>query len=129
MGLRDDLQTDIAAAFDTDLADAVSSFTGSRVVAGEYDPVTGSSTTTVTYAGRGVFGGYSVQEADGQHILATDTKLSGVLQNELLLNDDQGSPTATPATPQEGDTIDGMEVVRVQKDPADASWTLTLRRT
>lgn len=116
MGLRDDLQTDIAAAFDTDLADAVRSFTGSRVVAGEYDPVTGSSTTTVTYAGRGVFGGYSVQEADGQHILATDTKLVA-LQSE------------TTDTPQEGDTIDGLEVVRVQKDPAAASWTLTLRRT
>jgi len=117
MGLRDEIQTDIAAAFDTDLADAVSSFTGSRVVAGEYNPETGSSTTTtVNYSGRGVFGGYSVQEADGQHILATDTKLIA-LQSE------------TTDTPQEGDTIDGLEVVRVQKDPAAASWTLTLRRT
>ena len=117
MSLRTEIQADIAEAFDDDLADAVTSFTGTREVAGSYDPVTGTTTTTTeTYTGRGVFGGYSVQEVDGQHILATDTKLTA-LQNELT------------GTPQEGDTIDGMEVVRIQKDPAAATWSLTLRRT
>lgn len=117
MGLRDDIQADIAEAFDDDLADAVRSFTGSRETAGSYDPISGTTTTTVTnYAGRGVFGGYSVQEVDGQHILATDTRLT-CLQNELT------------DTPQEGDTVDGMEVVRIQKDPAAATWKLTLRKT
>lgn len=117
MGLRDDLQADIAEAFDGDLADAVRSFQGSREVAGSYDPVTGTTgTTTETYSGRGVFSGYSVREVDGQFILATDTRLKA-LQNEVT-----DSPT-------EGDTIDGMEVVRVQKDPAAATWSLTLRKT
>lgn len=106
----------IAAAFDGPLARAVQEFSGSREVAGEYDPNTGTSTTTVTYSGRGVFDDYSVREVDGNIILATDTKLIA-LQAE------------TTDTPQEGDMIDGMEVVRVQKDPADISWTLALRNT
>ncbi len=123
MSIRDKVQAKVGAAFDAKLADAVSSFTGSREVAGEYDPNTGSSTTTVTYSGRGVFGGYSVQEADGQFILATDKRLTA-LQNELTMDSD-----GSQASPQKGDTIDGLEVVRVQQDPAAATWKLTLRRT
>ncbi|MGQ7247594.1 hypothetical protein ACUN9Y_09665 [Halomonas sp. V046] len=124
MGLRDDIQADIAEAYDSDLADAVRSFTGSREIAGEYDPDTGSSsTTTVTYTGRGVAGGYSVEEVDDQHIRRTDVKISGVLQNELILDADQ-----TPATPKIDDTIDGMLVVNVGQDPAKATWTIQLRR-
>ncbi|SXE42909.1 Uncharacterised protein [Klebsiella variicola] len=40
MGIRDELQTDVAAAFDTDLQDAVKDFTGSYTVRGAWDPVT-----------------------------------------------------------------------------------------
>ncbi|MGK0545355.1 hypothetical protein ACSEE7_07605 [Halomonas cupida] len=123
MGLRDELQADIAEAYDSDLADAVRTFTGSREIAGEYDPVTGSSTTTVTYSGRGVFGYYSTAEIDNQHILRTDVELSGVLQNELIMGADQ-----TPATPKIDDTIDGMLVINVGQDPAEATWTIQLRR-
>lgn len=113
----------LAAAFDGPLARAVQAFSGSREVAGEYDPETGTSTTTVTYSGRGVFYDYSVQEVDGNIILATDTKLIA-LQQEVTLDSD-----GSPATPQEGDAIDGMEVVRIKKDAAGVVWELTLRRT
>ncbi|MEQ5857229.1 hypothetical protein NFI08_16270 [Halomonas sp. EF61] len=42
MGLRDDLQADLDEAFDDDLDDAVTTFTGSRtVVSGEFDPIDG----------------------------------------------------------------------------------------
>ncbi|MBY6029981.1 glutamate 5-kinase [Halomonas denitrificans] len=125
MGLRDELQADIAEAFDEDLADAVTTFTGSRtVVSGEFDPVEGTyPETTVTYSGRGVFGGYSIREVDDQHIQRTDVKLSGVLQNELIMDADQ-----TPATPRVDDTIDGMLVINVGQDPAEATWTIQLRR-
>lgn len=117
MGIRNDVQQDLGPEFDEDLADAVQPFTGSREVSGGYDPVTGTVTnTTETYAGRGVFGGYSVREIDNQHILATDTRLTA-LQNEIT------------DTPQEGDTIDGLEVVRIEKDPAGATYSLTLRKT
>lgn len=34
MGIRDELQTEVAAAFDTDLQDAVKDFTGSYTVRG-----------------------------------------------------------------------------------------------
>src|SRR5690554_199988 len=124
MSLRDDIQADIAEAFDTDLADAVRSFTGSREVVGEYDPVTGTTGgTTVTYSGRGVFGSFRQDEIDGQHIIATDTKLTA-LQNELLLLDEQNVVTETQAEPRVNDDIDGQTVVAVQQDPADATWTL-----
>lgn len=140
MGLREDIQTDVAAAYDSDLADGVNAFTGSRETAGSYDPVTGTTPITVTnYSGRGVFGGYTVQElagsslvgtgeTQGQHILRTDIKLDGVLQNELL-NDDTG----LPETPKVNDKVtrDGMtySVINVSSDPAQATWTLQLRRT
>ncbi len=52
MGIRDELQTDVAAAFDTDLQDAVKDFTGSYTVRGARDPVTETGTETqVTYWG------------------------------------------------------------------------------
>ncbi|WP_442486781.1 hypothetical protein [Halomonas litopenaei] len=125
MGLRDELQADIAEAYDSDLADAVQTFTGSRtVVSGEFDPIEGTyPETTVTYSGRGVFGDYSTAEIDNQHILRTDVELSGVLQNELIMDADQA-----PATPKINDTINGMLVVNVGQDPAKATWTIQLRR-
>lgn len=115
MGLRDDLQTKLGAAFTDKLADAVQSFNGSREVAGAYDPVTGTtSTTTETYSGRGVFARYRQDEVDGQHIISTDEKLIA-LQNEVT------------DTPKVGDYINGLRVLDAQKDPAAASWTVQLR--
>lgn len=125
MGLRDDIQADLAEAFDEedDLADAVTAFTGSRFLPGEYDPATGTSGTTIAYSGRGVFGSYSRQEVDGQHILATDIKVTA-LQNEVTLDAD-----GSPATPQIDDTINGLAVINVGKDPAGATWSIQLRKT
>jgi hypothetical protein len=125
MGLRSDIQADLAAAYDTDLADAVTPFTGSRVVtSGTYDPATGGYTsTTLTYSGRGVMGGFKAMEIDNQNIYATDVKLSGVLQNELI--DSEGAAVE----PQVDDTIADMKVVSVGKDPAQATFTVQLRRT
>lgn len=117
MGLRDDIQADVAEAFDADLSDAVRDFNGSREEAGEYDPATGETTTTlVEYEGRGVFGGYDAQEIDGQHILQTDRKLTA-LQNEVT------------GTPEVGDDVNGFEVMHVGQDPASSIWILQLRRT
>lgn len=56
MGLRDELQADLAEAFNTDLADAVLAFAGEYMGAGIRDPI--SETTTaqpVIYTGRGCF--------------------------------------------------------------------------
>lgn len=115
MGLRDELTADVAEAFDTDLADAVQSFTGERVAAGGFDPVTGMGNPSAsTYAGRGVFGTYRLDQIDGTLILATDKELLA-LQAEVT------------DAPQVNDTINGLRVVRVEQDPAGATWTIQLR--
>ncbi len=128
MGLRNDIQADISEAFDQDLADAVKPFTGEREVAGEYDPVTGTTpNSTVNYQGRGVFGSFSTEEIDGQHILANDQKLIA-MQNEIVLVVDS-EPSTDRAAPKIDDKINGLDVIQVRKDPADASWIIQLRKT
>ncbi|NWD57280.1 hypothetical protein HX878_21360 [Pseudomonas veronii] len=127
MGLRDDLQRDLAEAFDTDLADAVNPVVGVRKVQGEYDPDSGSTPEVITnYAGRGVFGKYLAKEIDGSLIQTTDEKLT-ILQNELFITL-AGELTENPATPVIGDVIGGKRAMNVSQDPAKATWTVQLRK-
>lgn len=121
MGLRDEVTADIKEAFDTDLADAVNPFTGSRTVQGEpsiEDILTntvGSNSTIINYSGRGVFGGYSEFEVDNESIMANDVKLTA-LQAE------------TTQVPKLDDVINGYQVVAVQQDPASVTYTIQLRK-
>ena len=121
MGLRDDITADIKDAFNTDLADAVKPFTGSRTVQGEpsiEDILTntvGSNSTIINYSGRGVFGGYSEFEVDGEAIKANDVKLTA-LQSEVT------------NTPKLDDVINGYQVVAVNQDPSSTIWNLQLRK-
>ena len=121
MGLRDEVTADIKDAFNTDLADAVQPFTGSRTVQGEpsiEDILTntvGSNSTIINYSGRGVFGGYSEFEVDNESIMANDVKLTA-LQSEVT------------ARPQLDDNINGYQVVAVNQDPASITYTIQLRR-
>lgn len=127
MGLRDDLQRDLAEAFDTDLVDAVNPVVGVRKVQGEYDPDSGTTPeTTTNYAGRGVFGKYLAKEIDGSLIQATDEKLT-ILQNELFITL-LGEPTEVLAIPEIGDVIGGKRAMNVSQDPAKATWTVQLRK-
>ena len=121
MGLHDEITADIKEAFNTDLADAVQPFTGSRTVQGEpsiEDILTntvGSNSTTINYSGRGVFGSYSEFEVDGEAIKANDVKLTA-LQSEVT------------ARPQLDDNINGYQVVAVNQDPASITYTIQLRK-
>lgn len=121
MGLRDELTADIAEAFDSDLADAVSSFTGSRFEpSGPYDPISQTHPgETVTYTGRGVFGSFGVQVSEALNILRTDIKVTA-LQAEVA------------STPKIDDSItrddESFKVIHVGQDPALASWTLQIRK-
>ena len=139
MGLRDEIQADIGAAFDSDLSDAVGAFTLYFDEAGGYDPATGQpSSTRHTYTGRGVFGNYGQNEVDGQHIIATDIRLTA-LRNELV---DINGSVATPKVGcllvnEEGvndwlrffvQSYDDYRVVSVGKDPAGPTYTLQLRK-
>lgn len=130
MGMREEIQAEMAEAFDDPdgLADAVKPLTGVRKTPGEYDPDLGGETpeTTVRYVGRGVLGSYLSKEIDGSLIQTTDKKLL-VLQNELFVSE-AGVPTVLPAAPAVGDIINGLRVINVSADPADATWTAQLRK-
>ncbi|RUR38548.1 hypothetical protein [Vreelandella populi] len=130
MGITDKLNSKLAKAYDTKLADAIKPFECVRTTAaGEYDPVTGTTPiVTSGYTGRGVFGSFKQEEIDGTRILATDTKLSAALKIETVEVVD-GEPTGNLAIPQVDDVINGMTVKSVSADPADVQWVLALRRT
>lgn len=123
MGVKDDIQAEVAAAFSTDLADAVDTFTCEKLIySGEFDfetqtyPIVGDE----SYSGRGVlFGSYlkdMVKPADYQ---VTDSKAI-VLQNEVT------------GIPQIGDvwvtSRGGFKVVNIGADPVAATYTIQLRK-
>ena len=123
MGIKDDIQAEVAAAFSVDLADAVDSFTCEKpIYSGEFDfetqtyPVVGSE----SYSGRGVlFGSYQkdlVKPADYQ---AEDAKAI-VLQNEV---------TQVPQIDDVWVTSKGdFKVVNIGADPTSSVWTCQLRK-
>lgn len=123
MGIKDDIQAEVAAAFSADLADAVDSFTCEKpIYSGEFDfetqtyPVVGSE----SYSGRGVlFGSYLkdlVKPADYQ---AEDAKAI-VLQNEVAQVPQIDDVWAT----SKGD----FKVVNIGQDPTSSVWVCQLRK-
>lgn len=118
MGLREDIQKDLAEAFDTDLADAVQPFAGGVTLPGTWDPVTEASgpPMVIAYTGRGVFDGFKVDRVDGVNIRATDQLLIA-LTNETI-----------GGTPDIGHKINGFDVINVQQDPAGAHYEIQLRK-
>ena len=123
MGLREELQDDIAEAFNTDLEDAVSEFTCTKIIySGEMDfatqtyPIIGNE----TYSGRGtLFGSYQKDMVKPVDYQVTDCKAT-VLQNEVS------------GVPQISDiwvTVKGeFKVVNIGADPVDAIWKVQLRK-
>lgn len=122
MGMRDELQKELAAAFSEDLADAVDSFTCEKLIySGEFDfesqtyPIVGDE----SYSGRGVlFGSYLKDIVKPTDYQVTDSKAI-VLQNEVT------------GIPQIGDVWvtgkGGFKVVNIGADPAGATWVVQLR--
>ena len=122
MGIKDDIQAEVAAAFSADLADAVDTFTCEKpIYSGEFDfetqtyPVVGSK----SYSGRGVRGNYLRDMVKPIDYQTTDAKAI-VLQNELT------------GIPQIGDVWQfadgGFEVINIGADPTDSIWTCQLRK-
>lgn len=114
--ILDRINAKLPKALDGKLDDAVEPFEATRTVAGEYDPVTGSSTTTETWQGRWIKASWRLDQIDDQHILRTDVKRL-VMQSE------------TDWQPAVDDAVDGLTVVDVSQDPTSALWILNLRRT
>lgn len=122
MGIKDDIQAEVAAAFSADLADAVDSFTCEKLIySGEFDfetqtyPIVGDE----SYSGRGVRGNYLRDMVKPIDYQTTDTKAI-VLQNELT------------GIPQIGDVWQfrdgGFEVKNISQDPTGSIWTCQLRK-
>lgn len=130
MGMREEIQADLAESFDDPdgLADAVRPVAGSRAVKGGYDPELGGTVpaSTIRYTGRGVFGSYLAKEIDGSRIQTEDVKLLA-LQNELFV-EQGGEVTDVPAVPKVGDQVSGYRALNVSQDPAEATWTIQLRK-
>lgn len=123
MGLRDELQADIAEAFSTDLDDAVSEFTCTKIIYGdEMDfatqtyPVTGNE----SYSGRGVlFGSYQKDMVKPNDYQITDCKAI-MLQNEV---------TGQPQISDIWVTVKGeFKVVNIVADPVGVIWKVQLRK-
>lgn len=127
MGLRDELQADLAQAFNTDLADAVLAFTGQYMGPGVWDPVNETTTAQpVTYTGRGVLSRYEDSRIDNVNILVGDLRLTA-LTNEVTDTPDVGHKITAP------DLMDRTKQVvylvkSVRSDPASATYRLQLRK-
>ncbi|EQC1582997.1 glutamate 5-kinase [Klebsiella oxytoca] len=126
MGIRNELQTEVAAAFDTDLQDAVNEFTGSYKVRSVWDPVTETgSETQMNYTGRGVLARYKLRRIDGVNILHGDLKLTALV-NEVTDKPAVGH-FVTALDPITG-VLQRYEVITAAADSAGAAYSIQLRR-
>ena len=131
MGLHDEITADIKDAFDTDLADAVQPFTGSRKGFGGgeavYDPIRDEyvnaegTTGDITYQGRGVFGAFSDSELLSNGINITDTKLTCLVAevSEIPKVDDMISFNKLGGK--------SLRVMNVSADPTNTAYSIQLR--
>lgn len=121
MGLRDELQADIAEAFDTDLADAITTFTCSKEIqSGDFDFETQTYpiVTVEQYSGRGVFGSYKRDLVKPIDYQIEDVKATA-LQNEVT-----GVPQIDDVWVAGGE----FKVLGVAKDPSGSIWVCQLRK-
>ena len=120
--IKNKIQSKVAKAFDKKLADAVDSFTCTKLIySGEFDfetqtyPVVGSE----SYSGRGVRGNYLRDMVKPIDYQTTDAKVI-VLQNELT------------GIPQIGDVWQfadgGFEVKNISQDPTKSIYVIQLRK-
>ncbi len=126
MGLRDELQAELAAAFDEDLADAVNAFEGKYIIKGDdWNPVTETSTDTVIeYSGRGVLSRYATSKIDNVNILMGDLKLTA------LTNEVTGIPQVNHIITTKDlvtHELRAYTVKSVGTDPTGATYSIQLR--
>lgn len=127
MGLRDELQADLAQAFNTDLADAVLAFTGEYMGPGVWDPVNETTTAQpVTYTGRGVLSRYEDSRIDNVNILVGDLRLTA-LANEVTDTPDVGHKITASDLMDRSKQVAYL-VKSVRSDPASATYRLQLRK-
>jgi hypothetical protein len=126
MGMRDEIQAELAEAFDDDLADAVIPFTGSYLGPGAYDPVTEENTAqTITYTGRGLLANYDSRRIDNINIMTGDVIL-------ICLANEVGDTPAVGHQVAVQDLVSGQpstyRIVTVGVDPVAAHYDIQLRK-
>ncbi len=129
MGMRDEIQQELGAAFDAEdeLADAVDTFTCTRKKLVSSNPATGEDEyTEYVYSGRGVlFGSWAKDLVKPIDYRATDSK-AVLLQNEVK------DAAGTLVDPDVNDiwVIEGSNyrVVSYGQDPSSSVWTAQLRK-
>lgn len=119
MGLRAEIQADIAAAFDDDLADTVSDLV-LQTQGDTYNHITGAvirnATQTTT---RGVVSPVSESMIDGEHIKVSDVQII-ILKNEL------DAEVKVEDIILEG--TNKFNINNIISDPANAIWVLIARQ-
>ncbi|MFY2512793.1 glutamate 5-kinase [Acinetobacter soli] len=128
MGMREEIQQELAAAFDAEdeLADAVNTFTCSRKVLISSNPATGEDVfQELAYSGRGVlFGSWEKDLVRPSDYLASDAK-AVLLRNEVLSG-------GVEVEPQVNDewliNSEYYRVVSYGSEPSKSVWTVQLRR-
>ena len=116
MGDLNNIQDEIYAEMQGDLADVSRRFTAKREVMPEFDPSLPYVPSEVTYGGEGIFG------------------LSFTKEDSQLFNIEQGDQKAilfkrySEQEPLLNDEIDGWRVVHIVVIPAGNGWALQLRK-
>lgn len=121
MDAREKLQTGLAKAFadNSKLGQMYEAFSAQRVIPGEYDPVSGTSGTTLNYTGSYWRDAFTFAELETLDLDSADLKI-GMLAN------------ATDEMPKVDDTItlaSGIKarVTAVEPDPLQATYSVRLR--
>ncbi|MDR3027261.1 MAG: glutamate 5-kinase [Acinetobacter sp.] len=120
--MRDKIQSKVGKAFNTKLADAITTFTCSKEIqSGDFDFETQTypTVTVKQYSGRCVFGSYKRDLVKPIDYQVEDVKAT-VLQNEV---------TGVPQIDDVWVTSKGsFEVLNVGEDPSGSIWVLQLRK-
>ena len=127
MGMREELQAELAEAFDNELADAVHSFSGGVSLPSEqWYPVTetGGEPVVISYSGRGILDSFKVELVDGVNIKATDQNLIA-LTNETTGIPQIGHKITTKNLLTGQQTT--YDVLKPDVDPVGAHYEIHLR--
>ncbi len=126
MGVREEIQSEVAAAFDEDLADVVSDFSGSYVTYRNWDPVTETGgESTATYTGRGVLTRYKQGRIDGINILHGDLKLTALV---CEVTDKPAVGHIIEIYDSVSRQLQRYEVITASVDPSASVYSIQLRR-
>ncbi|MFW1765912.1 glutamate 5-kinase [Acinetobacter bereziniae] len=120
--MRDKIQSKVAKAFSTTLADAITTFTCSKEIqSGDFDFDSQTYPTVIVkqYSGRGVFGSYKRDLVKPIDYQVEDVKAT-VLQNEV-----NGMPQIDDVWVT---SKDSFKVLNIGEDPIRSIWICQLRK-